>query len=182
MPKLSPEIKQRLTELDHKTLQEIVSKLAAKNQLAYDFILTNYLNKGGGEAELYEKTMADIDAICCKRHKGFSDELRVANMMGACVRRINQFTAISKNPKLEADLLMYVLDIPFSLSHKMFGTCFTKYDTKTAIILKRLINVVAKKMHEDLRADYRDKINEYLRVLHSTSRHIDTVYNMVREI
>lgn len=64
----------------------------------------------------------------------------------------------------------------------LFGTCFTSYDSKTAIILKRLINVVTKKMHEDFRADYKDKINEYLRILHSTSRHIDTVYNMVREI
>ena len=93
----------------------------------------------------------------------------MANMLSACIKRINEFTKISKNKALEADLLMYILEIPFSLNETMFGTCFTQYDTKVAMILKRLINVVTKKLHEDYKIEYEEKINNYLQILHRNS-------------
>ena len=60
----------------------------------------------------------------------------------------------------------------------MFGTCFTQYDTKVAIIVKRLLNLVTNKLHDDYKAEYIPFINEYLEVLHRTSNHIDTVYGL----
>jgi hypothetical protein len=64
----------------------------------------------------------------------------------------------------------------------MFGTCFTQYDTKVAMIVKRLLNIVTKKMHEDYRIEYEETINEYLQILHRTSSHIDTIYNLPKAI
>lgn len=107
--------------------------------------------------------------------------LQIANMLGACIKRINEFTKISKNKVMEAELL-YILQVPFSLTTKMFGTCFTQYDTKVAMIVKQLITIVTKKLHEDYKVEYEDKMNEYLQVLHRTSNHIDTVYNLPKAI
>ncbi len=182
MPRLDKETKEQIKRLDSKDLQDIVISLATKEKMVYDYILLNYLDKESGEQDLFESTKTDLEIIFGKRHKGFSEELQIANMLGACIKRINEFTKISKNKVLEAELLLYVLQVPFSLTTKMFGTCFTQYDTKVAMIVKRLITIVTKKLHEDYKIEYEDKINEYLQILHKTSNHIDMVYNLPKAI
>lgn len=182
MPRLDKETKERIKRLKHKDLQDIIISLASKEKTAYDYILLNYLDNEYGEQDLFEATKSDLEIIFRKRHKGFSEELQVANMLGARIKRINEFTKISENKVLEAELLLYILQVPFSLNTKMFGTCFTQYDTKVAMFVKRLITIVTKKIHEDYRIEYEDKINEYLQVLHTKSNHIDTVYNLPKAI
>lgn len=182
MPRLDKQTKERIKRLDHKDLQDIVISLASKEKMVYNYILLNYLDKESGEQDLFEATKADLEIIFRKRHKGFSEELQIANMLGACIKRINEFTKISKNKVLEAELLLYILQVPFSLPTNMFGTCFTQYDTKVAMIVKRLITIVTKKLHEDYKIEYEDKINEYLQILHRTSNHIDKVYNLPGKI
>lgn len=182
MPRLDKETKEKIKRLDYKDLQDIVIKLASKDKAAYDYLLINYLDKENAENALFEAAKADLELIFRKRHKGFSEELQIANMLGGCIKRINEFTKVSKNKVLEANLLLYILQIPFSLTTKMFGTCFTQYDTKVAMIVKRLITIVTKKLHEDYKIEYEDKINEYLQILHRTSSHIDIVYNLPKAI
>jgi hypothetical protein len=182
MPRLNSEIKEQIKKLDYYDLKDIVLKLASKEKIVYDFVINNYLDKESGEKELFEITKSDLEIIFRKRYKGFSEQLQLANMLRACIKRINEFTKISKNKVLEADLLLHILEIPFSLTTNMFGTCFTQYDTKVAMILNRLINIVTKKLHEDYKIEYEDKINDYLQILHRTSSHTDTVYNLPKAI
>jgi hypothetical protein len=182
MPRLDKETKERIKKLDYKELQDIVLKLASKEKPVYDYIFANYLDKESGEKELYEVTKADLEILFRKRYKGFSAQLQLANMLGACIRRVNEFTKISNNRVFEAELLLHILEVPFAYTTKMFGTCFTQYDSKVAVILKRLITVVTKKLHEDYRIEYEYKINTYLKVLHDNSSHIDAVYKMPKAI
>ncbi len=182
MPRLSIEVKNQIKGLSRQDLEQIVLKIAAKEQSAFDFILVNYLEKEEGEKDLFEKTKSDLDVLFYKGYKGFSEELRLANMLAACIKRINEFTKVSKNKLMEADLLIYVLDVPFSLSTDLFGTCFTQYDSKVGLIVKRLITLVTKKLHPDYLNDYKYIINGYLKVLHQTSSHNDTIYNLPKTI
>lgn len=182
MPRLNKETRERIRELNNKDLQDIVISLASKEKSAYDFILINYLDRESGEQDLFKATKADLDIIFRKSYKGYSEQLYIENMLSACIKRINEFTKISKNKVLEAELLMYILEIPFSLSKEMFGTCYVQYDKKVAMIVKRLITIVTKKLHEDYKIEYEDKINEYLQILHEKSDHIDTVYDMPKAI
>ncbi|RLD65586.1 MAG: hypothetical protein DRI95_08370 [Bacteroidetes bacterium] len=180
MPRLNKEQKEQIRELSTISLQEIVLKMAAKDKSFFDFVNVNYLDKEAGEQELFEKTKCDLDILFSKGYKGFSRELQLANMLIACTKRLNEFTKVSKNKVFEAELLMYILELPFSV--KGFGTCFTTYDTKTAIILRRLINLVTKKMHPDYLIEYQDKINKYLKILHSDSNHIDSIYALPESV
>lgn len=175
------EIKEQLSALPKNDLIAIIVKLAAK-RANYDFLLVNYLDKDSGEKDLYEEARRDLDTLFRKRYKGFSEELQIANMLSACVKRINEFTEVSKNKKLEADLLLYVLEVPFSLSTNMFGTCFTQYDYKVGLLVRRLINLVTKKLHPDYLVEYKDKLNEYLTILHRTSDFNDTIYVLPKMI
>ncbi len=155
--------------------------MAAKDKMFNNFIQVNYLDKESGETELFEKTKADLSVLFTKRNKGFSEELQLANMLQKCVKRLNEFTAISKNKELEADLLLYLLEEVFAYSANLFGTCFTTFDTRVGIILRRLINAV-NKLHPDYLVGYQDKINKYLAILHRTSNHIDTIYALPKTI
>ena len=182
MPRLTNETKEQIKSLTRSELQQIVLKLAAKEKIAYDFIKVNYLDKDYGEQELYDKTKTDLDLLFLKGYRGFSDQLRMANMLSACIKHINEFCKVSNNKKMEADLLTYILKEAFSLPDSFFGTCFTKFDSKVAQIVKRLITIVTKKLHEDYKIEYEENINDYLRLLHLRSNHIDFVYNLPKEI
>ena len=182
MPRLSAEEKAQIQNLSQKDLQQIVLKIAAKEKSVYEYLLVNYLDQASGEQTLYEQTIADLDLLFRKGYRGFSEELQLANMLAACIRRINEFTKVSKNKALEADLLLYILEVPFSLSTNLFGTCFTQYDSKVGQIVKRLINLVTKKLHEDYRIEYTEKINGYLKILPRTSNHIDAIYGLPKVI
>jgi len=178
MPRLDKSTKEQISSLSYSELKEIVLKLASKDKMVYEFVFVNYLDKSLGAKELFEKAKSDLDYLFRKGYKGYSQQLRLANMLSACVKRINEFVKVCKNINYEVDLLMYVLDEVFSLPENTFGTCFTQFDSKVGVLLKRVINVVAKKLHEDYRMDYADQINVYLKRLLCTSSHIDSIYNL----
>jgi hypothetical protein len=182
MPRLSIDAKERIRKLSYSDLQQIVLKLAAREKSVFDFILVNYLDKESGERELFVQTKADLDLLFRKGYKGRSAERQLANMLKACVRRIKAFTSVSKNKVMEADLLMYVLEVPFSLSTTLFGTRYTTYDTKVALLLRRVIGIVMGKLHEDYRMNYTDKINQYLHILHRASHRFDTLHALPESI
>jgi len=182
MPKITPEIKLQIQSLSKHELEKLVLIAAGKDKNFHDYLLINYIDKEYGEKDLFEKVKADLDILFCKSYKGFSEELQLANMISACVKRINLFSKVCKKKNLEVDLLMYVLEIPFSLTTNMFGTCFTKYDYKVGLLVKRVITLIEKKLHPDYKIEYQEKVNQYLTILHRTSKHIDFIYNMPKYI
>jgi len=181
MAKVDKETKEQIKNLTKKQLEDIVIKWTSQKDF-YDYLIVNYLDIENGENELFEQTKKDIDLLFLKKHKGYSDELKLANYIKAVVKRINEFTKISKNKKLEADLLVYLLDMLFEDCSDYLGTCFETYDTQLAIQVRKLINITSKYLHEDYRIEFIDKINNYLEILHKESRHIDMVYDMPEKI
>jgi len=67
------------------------------------------------------------------------------------------------------------LEMQFANPSKVFGARFSGYDYKVALLLKRLINLVTKRLHPDYLIDYQDRINEFLVKLHHTSNRINTI-------
>lgn len=182
MPRLSKEEKDQIRSLDGKSLQDIVMKLMSKDKFAYDFVIANYLNKQEGEKDLFKQAKEDLNILMLRSYRGFSEQLQMANKLTACLKRIDEFTKVSKNKVMEADLLMHVLKDPLGMPVDMFGTCFTQYDTKAAMLVKRLVTIVTKHLHEDYLMDYRDTVNRYLNVLHQHAGHIDAVHKMPKAI
>ena len=182
MPRLKKEEREQIEKLSHKELTQIVVKAASMEKSVYDYIMINFLDKSSGEQELFEQTKENISRLFVKRYKGYSEQLQAKNMLSACIKSVNEFSRASKNKVLEAELLIYILDEAFSYPHDFFGTCFTAFDTKTAQILKRLITIVTKKIHEDYFIEYKDKINEYLKLLHRRSDHLDYIYRLPQSI
>lgn len=182
MSKVSSIISSQISNLSKKELEKLVLKAAAKDKSFHNHLLVNYFDKEFGELDLFEEAKIDLDHLIKKSYIGFSEELRLANMLGGCSKRITEFSKNCTNKHLEADLIMHVLQIPFSLSTNLFCTCFTVYNFKVVQLLKRLINLVESKMHEDYKIQYQSKINDYLNILHRTSRHLNYVYSLPEKI
>jgi len=182
MPRLTANFKEQIKTLSHKDLIQIVTKLATKEQFAYDFIKFNYTDKADAEKEFFEQAKNDIDALYYNLRIGSVEQKPLAKLLQNCIKQVNAFTKLSKNKVLEVDLLMHVLKIPFNNYANSLGTCFTVYDSKVAQILKRTINLISKKLHEDHKLDYQNDINQYLSILHQKSNHLNAVYDLPKSI
>ena len=174
-------LKEQVNELSKKELVDIVLKLAGK-RYNYEFLLVNFLDKDGGEQTLYDEAYEAIDKLSQKEYKGRTLQHQLAKRLNACTTRITEFKVETKSKKLEADLVSYVLELQFENPPSVFGARFSGYDYKVALLLKRLISIVTKKLHPDYLIDYQDKINDYLQRMHKTSNRIKTIYDLPTHI
>ena len=174
-------LKEQVAELSKKELVDIVIKLAAK-RYNYEFLLVNFLDKDGGEQTLFEEAKEDIDKLCLKEFKGRTIQHQLVKRLNACTKRIGEFTIETKSKKLEADLVIYVLEKQFEHPAKVFGARVSGYDYKVGLLLKRLINLISKKLHPDYLIDYQDRINEMLTKLHYTSNRVNTIKELPKMI
>lgn len=164
-------------------LEKLVLKAASKYKEFDAFLRLTYVDKKETEKDLYESAIQDINQLMRKSYKGFSYELQLANMLTACNKRVSEFSKLCKNKKAEADLLMLLLEIPFKHApSSTLGTCFTAYDYKVTLILKKLLTLVTTKLHSDYKIEYSDAINLYLTRLHASSNHNDFVYKLPQQI
>lgn len=181
MPREKAILKEQLAQLSKKELAEMVLKLSAK-RYNYEFLLVNFLDPEGGEQTLFEEAKDDIDRLCQKEYKGRTIQHQLAKKLTACTKRIAEFTVETKSKKLEADLVLYVLELQFANPTKAFGAKFSGYDYKVGLLLKKLITLVTKKLHPDYMMDYQDKINNFLQKIHKTSNRINTISQLPESI
>ena len=182
MPRIKKEEKEIINNLSQKELSKIVLKLASKYKLVYEYLYVNYLNKEDGEKDLFNKTLDNIFLCFTKKYKASAPEQKVTKMLSASIKELNIFIKSSKNKNMEAELLIIILEEAFLHPEARLGTCFTSFDNKIAQILKRLITLVTKKMHEDYLIEYQDKINKYLKIIHKQSDFNDYVYKLPDKI
>lgn len=174
-------LKDQLANYSKNELTEMLIKLAGK-RYNYEYLLVNFLDKEYGEQTLYDEAIEDVEMLCIKEYKGSTELKQLVKKLNACVKRINEFTIETKSKKLEADLVQYLLEIQFRDYSHAFGARVSGYDYKVGLLLKRLINLVSKKLHPDYFIDYQDKINEFLTILHRTSNRINTINELPKSL
>lgn len=182
MPKVNSLFKDEIATLSKADLVKLIIKAASINKQFHDYVIVNHVDKANGEKELYESAKHELELLFRKSYKGFSKELQLANMLAACNKRINEFAKVCKDKSLEMELIMFVLEIPFSLSTNFFTTCFTRYNQQVYLLMKKALTLLKSKLHEDYHIQFAPKLNEYLKILHRTSRHLDYIYSLPESI
>ncbi|OIP84645.1 MAG: hypothetical protein AUK44_01895 [Porphyromonadaceae bacterium CG2_30_38_12] len=170
-------LKEQLQQLSKTELVTMVLKLSTK-RYNYEYLLVNFLDPESGEQTLFDEAKEAIEQLNEKEYKGRTTQHQLVKKLNACTKRIKEFTVETKNKKLEADLILYVLELQFEQPTKVFGARFSGYDYKVALLLKKLISLVSKKLHPDYFVDYQDVINTFLNKIHHTSNRINTVYEL----
>lgn len=169
--KIDSSIIQTLSKLTKEDLLKLVLKAASKDKTFHDYLLVNIGDTESGEKDLFQQALV----ILAKQHKGFTKELRMANALQACNKHVETFGKVCKNKKYELELVMYLLRKVFYNAQLSFGTCFTNFDYRVALLLKKAISLLTKKMHEDYKVDYAEEINHYLSILKSRANYFDFV-------
>ena len=182
MAKVATTISSQISSLSKKELEKLVLKAAAKDKAFHDYLLVTYFEKEYGEQDLFDEAKEDLEVLFLKRYKGYAEEEKTAHLLAECGQRITAFSKVCKNKSLEADLIMHVLEIPFSMGKRSFETCFTSFNYKTVLLVKRMIVLVQSKMHEDYKMQYQSKVNDYLEKLHSTCNYLDYVFALPERI
>lgn len=181
MAKLNAERKQLIQNLTHKEMELALLKLAEKKGL-YNFLLVNFIDKEAGEEELLEEAKLDIEELRKKIFKGKSQQHRLAKLFNEYSKIIKDFALLCKKKNLEADLVLFALEKHFMEHTKLLGSRNSTFDSKMAIMLKRLVTVVTKKLHEDYKIEYEEQINGYLTILHHKSNHLMSVEKLPERI
>ncbi len=174
-------LKEQLQFFPKAELVEMLLKLSKKGH-NYDFLLINYLDTESGEQQLFDETIEKLITISEKEFKGRTLQHQRVKMLSASIKCINEFMIEAKNKKLEADLILWVLQREFEQPSKMFGAKFSGYDFKIGLLVKRLIGLVQRKLHPDYFIDYQDQLNVFLAKLHKTSNRINTIKELPQTI
>jgi hypothetical protein len=180
--KMSPALKEILMGQDSKKLVSIIQKQANKDTDFLYALKMEYEDKAELEEDLFEdyKSMVHSELNSFTRYK--RQELHAFETINNAVKELNNFTKLCKNKKMEADILVMILDHSFKEYQDQLGTYFTKLDNKLFVTFQRLYNLVTKKLHPDLKIEYEEKIKGYYEVLNRECRHLDRVYNFKLEL
>lgn len=170
-----------IKDQDKRKLADIILKYASKNPDFYNYLSLNYFDKGSTEKNMFDDCRNDLEIICTGYYRAYAIQLQVRKMLQKATKKINEFTTVNKNKKLEADLLFFVLDYTFTNYSDELGTCFTPFDSKLGVMTKRLLTVL-KKIHPDYLIEYSGKINFFLDILHEKSNHIDLIYALPKKL
>ncbi|MBM3437044.1 MAG: hypothetical protein FJY07_12605 [Bacteroidetes bacterium] len=182
MPALTNEFIEGVRSIPHSGLQKLVLKLAKGNQEIIDIVNIEYLQKKEAINDLYETTLAKVeDHIALLSFRG-PVQKSIASAMSKAIKDINYFAKLTSDHYKEAFLLDTLLSLVFNDFSKELGTCWTVMDSKLGITTQRLLNIVTKKLHEDLVLDFKDHLNRYLEILHRNSNHINVVYSLPQKI
>ncbi len=161
MVKQSNEIKELINLIPVSDYVKLLIKAASESQYFHNYLLLTYFDKESAEKDIFKKAISDLNALSNKRYKGFSYQLQLSNYLKECSKRINEFKKICKNKKLEADLIVHILD-KVCKNASIFGTCFTSFDYRVGLLLNRLCKIVNSELHEDYKIEYSDKIRQYI--------------------
>jgi hypothetical protein len=182
LPKVESYIKEEIALLSKDDLIKLVIKAASAHQQFHDYLIVNYIDEKHGEKDLFESAKDDLEFLLGTSYRGISEELRMADMLADCNKRINEFARVCKDKSLEMELIMFVLEKPFSVSTNHFGTCFTRYNQQVYLLVKKAMTLLKGKLHEDYHIQFAPRLNNYLSILHRTSRHLDYIYKLPEKV
>ena len=94
MARISSQLKEEITKLSKKDLEKLILKAATMHQTFQDYLLVNHIDLVHGKKELFYIAKSDLNNLMVKNYKGFSEELRMANMLAACNKRINELESV----------------------------------------------------------------------------------------
>ncbi len=125
---------------------------------------------------LIENLKVEIEDLLSREYSKRGNEYKnLARGIGKASKEIARFKGVL-SPEQETEINMYLLDIIFTDLANNLGTCWTVFDHKVTQTLSKTINLVTKKIHEDYRVEFEDKLNNYLRILKRKSSHLDYVF------
>ncbi len=178
---LTKEFKQQIADLQKDELSKLVLKIATKDKVFLEYIKLTYFKDEINETDVFQNYKKKMTSLVTKRYKGYADEEKAAHYIIACNKELANFEKISKNKEYFVELILTILDCAYNEFGASFGTCFTAFEYKFHLLIKKAIKIITTQMHEDMLIEYKDRINHYLALIKKAD-YLDYIYDMPKEI
>lgn len=176
MKKTTKDIKDVVLSMPVKEKDKLLLQLLRKSPETIQKIYYQNVSEKDEVITLMEDLKEEISSLLDQEYSKRGNEYKnMARGIAKASKEIARFKGVL-SPEQETEINMHLLDIIFTDLVSNLGTCWTVFDHKVTQTLSKTINLVTKKIHEDYRVEFEDKLNEYLRTLKKTSSHLDYVY------
>jgi hypothetical protein len=171
------DIQKIISDMPRKEVEGLLVKAMRESDSFYQYVWVNHLDKEAGEAQLFEQYDAEIEGLMYKGYRGASEELRAANMLAACRKKVDDFSKICRAKDRAVELGLWVAEHPETNYEVLSGTCFTKYDHEYYMLFKKIRSLYLT-LHPDIQHEYTERLQNMLTLLKRHSRHLDYVYHL----
>lgn len=161
MPKITADFKKQVKQLSRTELETVLLKFAGRDKQLWGHLYIHYINPTFGVEELLEQTQEGLVTIFEKPYRGKTETIRRIRCITASLKYVAEFAKIVKQPELEVELLLQVVEYQLSLPSKL-GTHYQSYDNKVTRLIKKIIDLLDKKVHPDYHLEFAPRVNQAL--------------------
>ncbi len=167
MPAPSSAFKKAVQKLSEKEKEAIILKAVRRDAELYD--LLQYELEETTLEEVYDKSADTIHELMINA-SGRSLSKALAKALRKAVKEIARFKRITKDPKAEVELHLYLLRLIFDNFTGQFDSYYKVFYTSSARLLLRTIQLIRKNLHEDYHLEYKDQLDDYLQQIHNRNK------------
>ncbi len=179
MPVTSAEFKKAVKQLSDKEKEAIILRAARRDAELYELLSFELLPDVTIE-QVTDQTSEKIhDLMYGLTGRSLSKSL--TRSLRKSVKEIARFKRITKDPKAEIDLHVYLLRLIFDNFTGQFESRYKSFFVGTARLLLRTTKLIRKNLHEDYHLEYKADLDNFMSQIHSRSQRIHLTFEVPRE-
>jgi len=179
MPVPSADFKKALKELSEKEKEALILRAARRDAELYDMLAYELIPDITLE-QVKEETSEKIHELMYGL-TGRNLTKSITRSFRKAVKEIARFKRITKDPKAEIDLHMYLLRLVFDNFTGQFESAYKSFFTATARLVLKTMQLIRKNLHEDYHLEYKADLNYFLEGLNSRSKKTHLSFTLPQE-
>jgi hypothetical protein len=181
MPVPSTDFKKALKRLSEAEKESLLLRAVRRDAELYETFRYELLHDVTLE-QVQEETADRIHEIFNLAVSGRLLNRSLVKAMRASVQEAARARRITKNKRLEIELLIYILRQAIDNYSGQFDSVYDGFYNATARLAARVPALVLKSLHEDLWVEYKSEIDDILAELHRRSKSRSLKFELPREL
>jgi hypothetical protein len=169
MPVLQAGFAHAIKALSEKEKEKIILRFARANAEMHDKLAFELLEEVTLES-LYEEGQTNITEMLMSI-PGRSFVKGLSRQINKAAKEIARIKKITKDAKLEADLILFLVQYLTENFGGQFDSHYRSFSNKVARLTLKLHTLLVKNVHADLLLDYEEPVNELLTLIRKRTEH-----------
>ncbi|MCC2548119.1 hypothetical protein LJY25_16840 [Hymenobacter sp. BT175] len=181
MPVPSTDFKKALKRLSDKEKETLLLRAVRRDAELYETLVFELLPDVTVE-QVYAETSDRIHELFNVAVTGRLLNRSLTKALQKAVKEIARARRITKDKRLEIDLMLYTLRLIFDNYTGQFEAPWASFYTGTARLAARTTQLVVQNLHEDLWLEYKSELDNFLTQLHSRSKSRSLKFELPRQL
>jgi hypothetical protein len=181
MPVPSTDFKKALKQLPDKDKESLLLRAVRRDAELYETLVFELLPDVTLE-QVYEQTADRIHELFNVAVTGRLLNRSLNKALGKATKETARARRVTKDKRLEIDLIMYTLRLIFDNYTGQFDSPYNGFYVSTARMTARAAQLVLTNLHEDLWLEYKSELDDFLTQLHNRSKSHNLRFALPREL